>query len=273
MESIVKDFEQIYHLTYNKVLYYILAKCGKVPEVEDILQETYAELYQVLTEKGSAYITVPEGFVMQLAKSKVYRYYSEKEWVQAKAFVETAEVVAGEDINETVYHNRDEEWEDALLDKLTANEIMEYLSQKDELTREIFYQHYFQDKTLKEIAESSGMKETTIKKRLYRTLKELKGMKRFLILAVILLLTVILAKPVYSWAEDMIAQIKRYLTEDTKDTLEIIELGRAYKLYMDGKVPKESSININGEDYSFNEIEQNWENNPWLEELDWSDIQ
>ena len=213
MESIVTAFEQIYHLTYNKALYYILAKCGKVSEVEDILQETYAELYQVLTEKGSAYIAVPEGFVMQLAKSKVYRYYSEKEWVQAKAFVETAEVV-GEDINETVYHNRNEEWEDALIDKLTANEIMEYLAQKDELTREIFYQLYFQDKTLKEIAESSGMKETTVKKRLYRTLKELKGMKRFVVPIVVLLLAALLAKPVYTLAKNLVSQIGTYITDN-----------------------------------------------------------
>lgn len=214
MESIATVFEQIYQITYNKVLYYILAKCGKVSEVEDILQETYAELFQVLTEKGSAYIAMPEGFVMQLAKSKVYRYYSEKEWVQAKAFVETAEVVAGADINETVYHNRNEEWEDTLIDKLAANEIMEYLSQKDELTREIFYQHYFQDKTLKEIAESSGIKETTVKKRLYRTLKELKGMKRFVIIAVILLLAVLLAKPVYTLAENLISKIRTYITDN-----------------------------------------------------------
>lgn len=213
MESIATAFEQIYHLTYNKVLYYILAKCGKVSEVEDILQETYAELYQVLTEKGSAYIAVPEGFVMQLAKSKVYRYYSEKEWAQAKVFVETAEVV-GEDINETVYHNRNEEWEDALIDKLTANEIMEYLAQKDELTREIFYQHYFQDKTLKEIAESSGMKETTVKKRLYRALKELKGMKRFVVLIVVLLLAALLAKPVYTLAKNLASQIRTHITDN-----------------------------------------------------------
>ena len=124
-----------------------------------------------------------------------------------------AEVV-GEDINETVYHNRNEEWEDALIDKLTANEIMEYLAQKDELTREIFYQHYFQDKTLKEIAESSGMKETTVKKRLYRTLKELKGMKRFVIIAVILLLAVLLAKPVYTLAENLISKIRTYITDN-----------------------------------------------------------
>ncbi len=213
MESIATAFEQIYHLTYNKVLYYILAKCGKVSEIEDILQETYAELYQVLTEKGSAYIAAPEGFVMQLAKSKVYRYYSEKEWVQAKAFLETAAVV-GEDINETVYHNRNEEWEDALIDKLTANEIMEYLAQKDELTREIFYQHYFQDKTLKEIAESSGMKETTVKKRLYRALKELKGLKRFVVLIVVLLLAALLAKPVYTLAKNLVSQIRTHITDN-----------------------------------------------------------
>ena len=213
MESIATAFEQMYQLTYNNVLCYILAKCGKVSEVEDILQETYAELYQVLTDKGSAYIAVPEGFVMQLAKSKVYRYYSEKEWVQAKAFVEMAEVV-GEDINETVYHNRNEEWEDALIDKLTANEIMEYLSQKDELTREIFYQHYFQDKTLKEIAESSGIKETTVKKRLYRTLKELKAMKRFVVLIVVLLLAALLAKPVYTLAKNLVSQIRTQITDN-----------------------------------------------------------
>jgi len=213
LKNINNAFEQMYQLTYDNVLFYVLTKCGRIPEVEDILQDTYAELLKVLSDKGIEYISAPKGFVMQLAKSKVYRYYSEKEWVQAKAFVEMAEVV-GEDINETVYHNRNEEWEDALIDKLTANEIMEYLAQKDELTREIFYQHYFQDKTLKEIAESSGMKETTVKKRLYRTLKELKGMKRFVIITVILLLAVLLAKPVYTLAENLISKIRTYITDN-----------------------------------------------------------
>lgn len=270
MENVVNAFEKMYHSTYDMVLFYVLTKCGMVPEVEDILQDTYAELYKVLSDKGVAYISVPEGFVMQLARSKVYQYYSEKERQHARIYVDMSDK---DNEYNTMESAREQEWEDMLIDKLTAKEVMDYLSTKDELTKEIFYQHYFQDKTLREIAENCGLKETTVKKRLYRTLQELKKMKRFLILAVILLLTVIFAKPVYSWAEDMIAQIKRNLTEDTKGTLEIIEFGRAYKLYMAGKVPKESSVNINGEDYSFNEIEQIWENNPWLAELDWRDIQ
>lgn len=207
MENIGQVFEQIYHLTYNKVLFYVLAKCGRNPEIEDILQETYAELYQVLADKGSAYIAVPEAFVMQLARSRVYRYYSEKERIRAEDFTEMPEA-AEENIDETLNYDRWKGWEDALIDKLTANEIMEYLSQKDELTREIFYQHYFEGKTLREIAESSGIKETTVKKRLYRTLKEIRGMKRFAVWISILLLAALLAKPVYTLAENLISRMK-----------------------------------------------------------------
>lgn len=150
MENVITVFEQIYQLTYDKVAFYVLSKCGTVPEVEDILQEIYAELLKVLSDKGVAYISVPEGFVMQLAKSKVYRYYSEKERQQAWVYTEAVgvsgtehDVEAGDD---TVVEN----WEDSFIDKLTAKEVMDYLAQKDELTRDIFYQHYFQDKTLKE---------------------------------------------------------------------------------------------------------------------------
>ncbi|MBO5177744.1 MAG: RNA polymerase sigma factor [Lachnospiraceae bacterium] len=270
MENVDSVFVQMYQLTYDKVVFYIVTKCGRIPEVEDILQDTYAELFKVLSDKGVEYISAPEGFVMQLARSKVYRYYSEKERQRAYLQVEASNqgsTYAAKELS----HKK--EWEDMLVDKLTAKEVMDYLATKDELTRDIFYQHYFQDKTLKEIAENCGVKETTVKKRLYRALQELKKMKRFAIIIAILLLTAFFAKPVYSWAEDMIAQIKRYLTEDTKDTLEIVELGRAYKLYMDGKISKKSSINVNGEDYSFDEIEKNWEDNPWLEELDWNNIQ
>ena len=48
MENVITVFEQIYQLTYDKAAFYVLSKCGTVPEVEDILQETYAELFKVL---------------------------------------------------------------------------------------------------------------------------------------------------------------------------------------------------------------------------------
>ena len=202
MESDEKTFSVIYNDTYDKVLTYILAKCGKTPDVQDILQETYTELYKTLLQKETGYIRYPEAFMLRLAKSKVYQYYSEKEHQAACIYVDNTESEVDEAATDNVT------WEDNLMDKLTADEVMEYIAGKDELTREIFYQHFFQDKTLKEIADAYGVKESTVKNRLYRTLKELKGMKRFAIIAAILLLAALLAKPVYTWATDFITEIK-----------------------------------------------------------------
>lgn len=273
MEQSRKDFEQIYNATYDKVLYYVLMKCGKSLDVEEILQETYTELYKVLTDKGKDYITSPEGFVMQLAKSKIHLYYSEKERRKACIYVENMELLESEGIYGSIDTTQTTKWEDSLLDQLTTQEVMAYISTKDELTKEIFYQHYFEEKTLKEIADAHGVKESAVKNRLYRTLKELKGMKRFAFVAAILLLAALLAKPVYSLAEDVISQIKRYLTEDTQNTLEIISYGSMYrdykKLIEKGELPADIHININGEDYTFEKLEEIWVSNPWLEELDW----
>lgn len=210
MNNVISAFEQMYHATYDKVSFYVLTKCGKVPEVEDILQETYAELFQVLEDKGDMYILYPEAFVMQLAKGKIYRYYSEKERRGACSYVEVSDA---ENVGEKKHATHEEDWQDALVDKLTAEEVMAYLAEKDELTCEIFYQHYFQDKTLKEIAQSCGMKETTVKQRLYRTLQELRKMKRFAIIAAIILLAALLAKPVYTWAKDVIFDVIEYFEE------------------------------------------------------------
>lgn len=271
MEKVSTVFEQIYQLTYDKVAFYVLSKCGKVPEAEEILQEIYAELYKVLADKGVSYITVPEGFVMQLAKSKVFRYYSEMEQQRTYVFVETAGTSGEEDAQAFMQEAVAENWEDALIDKLTAEEVMAYLAEKDELTREIFYQHYFQDKTLQEIAKNCGLKECAVKMRLYRTLQELRNMRRFAMVVLILLLAALLAKPVYTLAEDVISQIKRYFYEES--TSKIIGLGASYRQYKElieqGKLPEDIIIDINGKDYSFEQLEKIWLENPWLEELDW----
>lgn len=268
LNNVVTAFEQIYNATYDKVSFYVLTKCGKIPAVEDILQEIYAELFQVLEDKGDAYIVIPEAFVMQLAKSKIYRFYSDRERWRACRYVEVTEA---ESAGEKVYTAQEDDWQDALVNKLTAEEVMAYLAEKDELTREIFYQHYFQDKTLKEIAKSIGMKETTVKKRLYRTLQELRGMKRFAMIIAILLLAALLAKPVYTWAEEIVYSIKNYLAEDIADIILCGAFYKKYKVLVDnGTVSENVCININDVEYSFADLEKIWKENPWLTKLNWN---
>lgn len=265
MEQIRKYFDQIYNETYDKTIAYILTKCGRKDVVEDILQEVYLELLKVLEQKKVHYIKSPEAFVLQLAKSKVYRYYSEREQQMVGAYVEELEESAMFDAN------RNAAWEDVLIDQLTAKEVMEYLTEQDELTKEIFYQHFFENKTIKEIAKVQGVKEFTVKNRLYRTLKELKGMKRFAIIAGILLLAALLAKPMYTLAEDVISKVKRFFSEESNG--KIIILGSIYRehkeLIEQGVVSADISFNIDGEVYTMDELEQVWISNPWLEELKW----
>ncbi|MBR6642733.1 MAG: RNA polymerase sigma factor [Lachnospiraceae bacterium] len=214
MENVREKFDTIYNDTYQKVLSYILRKCGAVTEAEDILQEIYIELYKTLLQKDTEYIRYPEAFALRLAKSKVYRYYSEKEQQAAYIYVENMELLESETTEAT---SSNVTWEDSLIDKLTADEVMEYVAEKDELTKEIFYQHFFENKTIKEIAEKYGIKESTVKTWLYRTLKELKGIKRFAGIIVIILLAMLLAGPIYTWAEDVIVHIREHIEEKIVD--------------------------------------------------------
>lgn len=214
-----EQFKKIYDATYDRVLSYVFMKCGKIETVEDIMQEIYTEFFLVLLQKGINYIKKPESFIMQLAKSKVHQYYSEKERQKLYTYVDGLEMVEKEALLQGGRSDT-QELEDYLVDYLTAQEVMEYISCKDELTKEIFYQHYFKDITLKEIAENCGVKESTVKNRLYRTLKELHKMKLLICIILLLLLTCLLVKPAYSFAQDIFSQIKSFFTGEKEKLLD-----------------------------------------------------
>ena len=47
----LKDFESIYEETYNRTLKYIVCKCSNIEDVNDLIQDTYTELYIMLKKK------------------------------------------------------------------------------------------------------------------------------------------------------------------------------------------------------------------------------
>lgn len=49
----LKDFETIYEETYNRTLKYIVCKCSNIEDVNDLIQDTYTELYSMLKKRNN----------------------------------------------------------------------------------------------------------------------------------------------------------------------------------------------------------------------------
>ena len=72
----VSQFDEIYNSTQKAVLAFITAKCGRTSDINDIFQDTYMELYQVLDKRGAEYVTNEKALVLRIARRKVAKHYS-----------------------------------------------------------------------------------------------------------------------------------------------------------------------------------------------------
>lgn len=170
-------FDLIYGQTYNKTLHYITARCGDAGDIADIMQEVYAELYRVLVSRGVTYIREPEAFVMQLAKSKVYRHYSMREKI--KSFFPASQPAgfdesAGNDENFAVSQERT--LDDLIADRILLQHIANFIKTKPTDVQKIFYLHYALEQTTSQIAQALHMNESTVKSKIHRTIHEVRAL-------------------------------------------------------------------------------------------------
>lgn len=162
-------FNELYDATQEKVLIYIIVKCGNTEDIADIFQEIYTEVISVIRKCGIEYLKAPEAFVMMIAKRKVYRHYN-----ILKRLGRLGEKCDFEEVELDNICIENVSFDENMMTKLTAKKAVDYLSEKDELTQKIFYLYYYMDKPIREIAELLSVKESNVKNRLYRTLKELR---------------------------------------------------------------------------------------------------
>lgn len=166
----ISFFNKIYDDTFAKVASFVVAKCGKVQDVEDILQEIYIEFYNLVIKKGIDYIINPEALVMQIAKFKLHKHYKAAE--------------SRKDIEPYLLENKDgEQYEqdlsdidvfDALVNNQTINEIWNILQKKEQVVQKIFTLYYYFGNTICEIAIYLETSESYVKHKLYRTLQEIR---------------------------------------------------------------------------------------------------
>ena len=168
-------FDEIYNSTNKAVLAFITAKCGRIADVGDIFQETYMELYRVLDKRGADYVTNEKALVMRLAKQKISKHYSLME--KLRIFVS---ITTTNDSDDEVDLS-DFEADGFLTEDLAVNTVMyekalQYIKSKPDDVQKVFYLMYDVDLTIPEIAQTLSIKESSVKNKLYRTLKELRNL-------------------------------------------------------------------------------------------------
>lgn len=168
-QSNLKKFNNIYDKTYSDILKYIIIKCQNVNDANDIVQETYLELWKILNKKNIEEANI-KSYLIGIAINKIKKNYSVFKRIKTISLfdkneknIELIDSLSDEvDIQNIVIKNSD--W----------NDIWKYVkNKKNQNIPKIFYLYYVLDLPIKEIAIELEVSESYVKNNLYRTLKEL----------------------------------------------------------------------------------------------------
>ncbi len=69
------NFQQIYNTSYQRVLRYIICKCSNMEDVNDLVQDTYLELYKILKKKQLLEIDNTTNYIIGIAKKRLAKHY------------------------------------------------------------------------------------------------------------------------------------------------------------------------------------------------------
>ncbi len=161
------DFEKIYRETYNKILKFAIVRCNNLNDVNDIIQDTYIELFNKLKKKSKIELDNVEGFLYGITNNVIKRHYFKKK-------NEKVVNLFNDQNEETIEIKDDFDLEQNIITKENAKEVWDFLKKKDLITAKIFNLYFALDMKISEIAEELQLQESNIKNRIYRTLKEIK---------------------------------------------------------------------------------------------------
>jgi len=127
--NITSRFNEIYDATNKAVLSYVTAKCYNTADIQDIVQDIYVELYQLLERRGVDYIKNDKAMILRIARQKLSRYYSLVE--RLKMFIPMT--VTNEDGEEVELMDLEADsflTEDFTMSKIMLEEVRYFIQQK-----------------------------------------------------------------------------------------------------------------------------------------------
>lgn len=167
-------FNTVYSETFRKISRYVISKCGSIQDADDLVQNVYARFYQRIEQKGHEDIDSPEAFLINIAKFECKTYFSNlmKSRDRYSTMSEyTDEEMAGLDAE----MSQDQKGlEDILCNSVLAKQIFDDIAKDDPDVGKIFYLHFACDMKLEDVANTLGLKLSTVKTKLYRTIEKQK---------------------------------------------------------------------------------------------------
>lgn len=157
----------IYDETYDDILRYIISKCNNIEDVQDIIQNVYFNFYKAIQKRE---ILEPKRYLIRIARNEIYKTYG----LLSLAKNNIPVFSLGFEKTEKEFDSSTLSFKENYDSSLICDEIYDYLQKNDELTFKIFLLHFKCDMKIKDISTKLKIKESTVKNRLYRTLKELK---------------------------------------------------------------------------------------------------
>lgn len=165
----LSDFDNIYNETYQTILRYIIGKCQNLDDVNEILQDSYVELYHTLQRKKALKLDDINAYLKGITKNIIKKFYRKK-------YKERSEVLYF--ANDLDYIGTKKEGEQDLeadfITRENVQQIWNYLNNKNVIIAKIFYLYFNLGLKISDIAIELELTESATKNYIYRTLKELK---------------------------------------------------------------------------------------------------
>ena len=158
------NFEKIYRETYNSVLKFITIKCNKIEDINDILQDTYIELLKILKRKGYLQLENIESYIFGISNNIIKRHYNKKNTIIKYEFKDDEDIEVKDEFD----------LEQDFITKENVQVIWNYIKSKDLITSKIFYLYFSLDMKISDISKELNINESSVKNKIYRTLKQAK---------------------------------------------------------------------------------------------------
>ena len=169
-ETYLSKFNNIYDKTYLDLLKYVIIKCHNINDANDIIQETYLELWNIINKKELSNDNI-KSYLIGIANNKIKKHYTLLKKIKTISIFEK--------------NDKDIKLIDLLEDKINIENIViqkdnwltiwQFIkSKKNQDIPKVFYLYYKLELSIKEIAKELNVSESYIKNLIYRTLKELQ---------------------------------------------------------------------------------------------------